>query len=223
MTRTVIKKSTLKDQVYEFLKEGIILGRIKPGERLIEENVAEELQVSRSPIREAVRMLEKDGLLNVQKSGGVTVVEPSLEDFRNLYECRVEMESLAAYYAAERRSSEQLEEMRVHILTMGKITSESYLKLAHDTNVSFHESIVRASGNSFLVSMTAQLRGVNSFYRKAILEFDPRHMTNAFTEHQQIFQSIVDQDKNKARKLMKLHIEGDYKLFMKSAARKQEV
>ena len=51
-------------------------------------------------------MLEKDGLLSVNKSGGVTVVEPSIEDFRYLYECRVEIESLAAYYAAERRSPE---------------------------------------------------------------------------------------------------------------------
>ena len=220
MTKIEIKKSTLKSQVYEYLKEDIILGRIKPGERLIEEKVAEELQVSRSPIREAVRMLEKDGLLSVNKSGGVTVVEPSIEDFKYLYECRVEMESLAAYYAAERRSSEQLEEIRMNILKMEKVTSDNSLKNVHDVNVSFHESIVRASGNPFLISMTSQLRGVNSFYRKAILEFDPKRVVDASAEHRQIYQAIVDQDNISARKLMKQHIEDDYTLFMKSAMQK---
>ncbi|KAA0966852.1 GntR family transcriptional regulator [Sporosarcina sp. ANT_H38] len=220
MTKTVIKKSTLTSQVYEHLKEDIILGRINPGERLIEEKIAEELQVSRSPIREAVRMLEKDGLLSVNKSGGVTVVKPSIEDFRYLYECRVEIESLAAYYAAERRSAEQLEEIRLHILKMEKVTSDNYLKNVYDVNVSFHESIVRASGNPFLISMTSQLRGVNSLYRKAILEFDPKRVVDASAEHLQIFQAIVDQDNKRARKLMKQHIEEDYKLFMKSAMQK---
>ena len=123
MKRPVQKRETLKSQVYEYLKENIIYGNIKPGDRLIEEKISEELQVSRSPIREAVRMLEKDGLLSVNKSGGVTVVEPTIEDYRNLYECRVEIESLAAYYAAERRSSEKLEEIKSYLIQMDENTT----------------------------------------------------------------------------------------------------
>lgn len=220
MTMVVKKRDTLKTQVYEYLKEGIILGNIKPGERLIEEKIADELQVSRSPIREAVRMLEKDGLLYVNKSGGVTVVQPSIEDFKNLYECRVEMESLAAYYAAQRRSLEDIETIRTNLLKAGKITADNNLKKVHDANLSFHESIVHASRNPFLVTMTSQLRGVNSFYRKAILEIDPKHMEEALVEHQQIFQAIVDEDIDGARNLMKKHIESDYKIFMKIHAQK---
>ena len=125
MKRPVQKRETLKSQVYEYLKESIIYGNIKPGDRLIEEKISEELQVSRSPIREAVRMLEKDGLLSVNKSGGVTVVEPTIEDYRNLYECRVEIESLAAYYAAERRSPEKLEEIKSHLIQMNNSTTDN--------------------------------------------------------------------------------------------------
>lgn len=216
MTKAVIKKATLKTQVYDYLKEGIMLGRIKPGERLIEEKISEELQVSRSPIREAVRMLEKDGLLNVNKSGGVTVVQPSIEDFRSLYECRVEMESLAAYYAAERCSTEELEEIQAQLLQMNTIASANNLKEAYESNVIFHEFVARASKNPFLNSLILQLRGVNSFYRQAILEFDPKYIVGAIAEHQQIFQAIVNQDKDQARQLMKEHIEGDYQLFMKA-------
>ncbi|WP_449620984.1 GntR family transcriptional regulator [Robertmurraya sp. Marseille-Q9965] len=213
----VIKKQVpLKTQVYEFLKEQIIVGRIKPGERLIEEKVSEDLQVSRSPIREAIRMLEKDGLLVVKPSGGVTVAKPTIDDFRHLYECRVEMEPLAAYYAAIRRSKEQLEVIRGNLLLqMGKTTENKNLKNVHDANVYFHESIVAGSKNPFLVSMLAQLRGVNSFYRKSIVEENPRHVEEATQEHEQIFKAIENQDAEEARRLMKAHIESDFNLFMK--------
>lgn len=217
MEANIIKKLSLKSQVYDYLKEGIIFGNIKPGQRLIEEKIAEELEVSRSPIREAVRMLEKDGLLYVNKSGGVTVVKPSVDDFKHLYECRVEMESLAAYYAAERRSLDDVNEIRSYLMEMDNAALGNNMKNAYYANFNFHESVVRASGNSFLVSMTSQLRGINSFYRMAILEFKPERMVDVAIEHQQIFQAIVDQDKNRTRELMKQHIENDYELFMRSA------
>ena len=211
----VQKRITLKTQVYDYLKEQIIIGGLKPGGRLIEEKISEVLQVSRSPIREAIRMLEKDGLLLVNNSGGVTVVEPSVQDYQHLFECRIEMEPLAAFYAAERRSKEQLNSIKTALLQMGEITETNNLKKVHDVNLDFHEAVVLASGNQFLVSMVFQLRGVNSFYRKSILEESPLHMEHAWNEHQQIFKAIVDQDAEAAKLLMKTHIESDYNLFMK--------
>ncbi|MGN7396680.1 GntR family transcriptional regulator [Peribacillus frigoritolerans] len=215
IVQVVKKGATLKTQVYNFLREQIFSGVVKPGERLIEEKISEELGVSRSPIREAIRMLEKDGLLLVNISGGVTVVQPTIEDFKHLYECRIEMEPLASYYAAQRRSQEQLETIRTFLLRMGKITETNNLKKVHDANVNFHEAIVAASVNPFLVSMIAQLHGVNSFYRKSFLEERPLHVEKAMYEHQQIFQAIVDRDGDEAKRLMKAHIEGDYILFMR--------
>lgn len=215
MKSKIIKRETLKSQVYKYLKDGIILGDINPGDRLIEEKIATELQVSRSPIREAIRMLEKDGLLYVNSSGGVTVVKPTIEDFRSLYECRVEMESLAAYYAAKRRSPNELEKMRTHLLKMGNVGPSKNLSTVNDANASFHETIVEASKNPFLIKMTGQLRGVSSFYRKAILDNYPLHFKDAMVDHKKIFQSIVNQDEGEARKHMRQHIENDYTLFMK--------
>ncbi|GIN40990.1 GntR family transcriptional regulator [Heyndrickxia oleronia] len=211
----IIKKGiTLKTQVYDYLRDQIIIGGLKPGERLIEEKIAEELQVSRSPIREAIRMLEKDGLL-VHSSGGVTIIQPTIEDFRYLYECRVEIEPLAAFYAAKRRSSEQLETIRGYLLQMGKISEKNTLKCVHDANVNFHEAIVQSSQNPFLVSMITQLRGVNSFYRKTFLEENHMYAEEARRDHQKIFQAIVDQDSEEARRLMKHHIESDYNSFVR--------
>lgn len=218
MSQFVVKKTTLKEQVYDYLKNRIIMGQIAPGERLIEEKISDTLKVSRSPIREAVRMLEKDGLLDVNVTGGVTVVNPSTEDYRNLYEIRVEMESLAAYYAAQRRSHDEVTLMGSYIKAMKKEADANNLKELLDVNFKFHESIVYASRNPFLETMTLQLRGVNSFYRKAILERNPGYTRDALEDHEEIFQAIVDQDQDNARELMRQHIEHDYQSFMKIAA-----
>lgn len=191
------------------------MGDLKPGERLIEEKISDELKVSRSPIREAIRMLEKEGLLLVNSSGGVTVIQPSIQDFQYLFECRVEVEPLAAYYAAQRRSQDQLETIRGYLLQMGKITETNTLKKVHDANVNFHEAIVKASLNPFLVSMITQLRGVNSFYRKSFLVENEMYAEGAMRDHQRIFQAIVDQDADEAKRLMRSHIESDFNSFVR--------
>lgn len=213
----IIKRKTLKTQVYKRLKDSIILGEIRPGDRLIEEKISSELQVSRSPIREAIRMLEKDGLLLVNSSGGVTVVEPTIEDFRSLYECRVEMESLAAYYAAQRRTQEELEKIHINLLDYTKLSTTKKITEVNDVNFDFHDAIVKASSNPFLISMTTQLRGVNSFYRKAILENYPKHIKDALADHEKIYLAIANQDADAARLHMRRHIKNDYTLFMNIA------
>lgn len=191
-------------------------GELRPGERLIEEKLSNDLEVSRSPIRESIRMLEKDGLLKVKKTGGVTVVKPTMEDFQHMYELRIEMEPLSSFYAAKRRSSEQLEMIRDSLLSGKQITSKE------DKSLNFHEAIVQASNNQWLINMVSHLRGINSFYRKSIIEENPFHVEQAYIEHQKIFQAIVDQDSDGARKFMKQHIESDYNLFME-LCRKKEV
>lgn len=208
----VIKRTTLKKQVYEHLKEQIILALYNPGERLIEEKIAESLDVSRSPVREAIRMLEKDGLVIVNQSGGVNVVDPKIDDYLYLYEYRKEVEAAAAYYAAERRTEQHLQRMREHLKTMENISSTDY-KLIHQSGVQFHSAIVEASANPFLISALTQLQGINIFYRRTILNNSELHMKKAVEEHQQIYEAIKKQAYKQARQLMRRHIENDYNRF----------
>ena len=134
MAPIVEKRNTLKTQVYNYLKEQILSGEIAPGERLVEEKISGDLEVSRSPVRESIRMLEKDGLLIVNKSGGVTVVEPSLIDFQHMFECRVEMEPLAAYYAALRRTPTEVETIRSFLLEMKEISEGIFEEKVYNIN-----------------------------------------------------------------------------------------
>ncbi len=207
-----IVKKTLKSQVYDYLREQIIVGKFKPGEKLIEEKIAETLHVSRSPIRESIRMLEQEGFLNLSRTGGVTVVEPSLMDFRYLYECRIGMESLAAYYAAIRRTDEQLQLMKQEVENTAHHKEKQDDNEKHVT-VAFHDIIIEASANPFLISMLRTLRGVNSFYREVIVDKDPTYRETAYVDHEQIWEAIAKQDANAAKELMKQHIERDFTHF----------
>ncbi|ATO36881.1 GntR family transcriptional regulator [Geobacillus thermodenitrificans] len=211
MKHQVMKKETLKKQVYEYLREEIITGGIAPGERLIEEKIAKKIQVSRSPIREAIRMLEKDGLVIMNKRGGVTVFNPDMENFQSLYECRVELEPAAAYYAAQRITKKQIEELRKQLFCSD--TKSYELKEILNMNTKFHEGIVQASRNPFLIKMIGEIRGINSLYRMAILKRDVLRIKSAAEEHLKIFEAIINGDGEKAREYMKEHIVSDYNYY----------
>lgn len=210
----IIKRTTLKKQVYEHLKEQIILGMYKPGERLIEEKIAESFSVSRSPVRESIRMLEKDGLITVNSSGGVNVINPHIDDYMYLFEYRKEVEAAAAYYAAQRSTENHLQTMKKHLETMSDVDANSY-KVIHQSAVEFHTSIAEASKNPFLISTLAQLQGINTFYRRAILDHSDLFVKKAIEEHDQIYVSIKTRNEEKAKQLMRQHIENDYERFLK--------
>ncbi|MBB4823369.1 DNA-binding GntR family transcriptional regulator [Sporosarcina luteola] len=143
-------------------------------------------------------------------------MNPTVEDYRSLYEVRVEMESLAAYFAAERCDKSELELLETSIREMRYEMAMQNLKGLLRVNFHFHERIVRASKNPFLISMTLQLRGVNSFYRRAIIEGDPRIIENALRDHEDIFLAIRQKDPQLARECMRKHIEHDYQEFMRA-------
>ncbi|WP_312856947.1 GntR family transcriptional regulator [Anoxybacteroides rupiense] len=210
----MMKRETLKKQVYEYLREEIMNGRIAPGERLIEEKIAKKIEVSRSPIREAIRLLEKDGLVIVNKRGGVTVFHPDISHFQHLYECRVELEPAAAYYAAQRITKEQIRMLRQHLPSKHEICRQYELKKIHDMNVKFHEGIVEASGNPFLIKTICHLRGINSMYRMAILKRNDLRVELAIEEHFNIFEAIASGCADDARRYMREHIESDYKFYV---------
>lgn len=213
LQNNVIKRTTLKMQVYEHLKEQIIIGNYKPGERLIEEKIAESLSVSRSPIREAIRLLEKDGLVTVQRSGGVQVINPTIDDYKHLFEYRKEVEAASAYYAALRRTEGQLDRMQKLVDTMNAYDTKKFSTI-HKAAREFHATIAEASGNPFIIYSLSRLHGINTFYRKAILDYGKYYIQQVVNEHEQIFLAIKKQDEAKAKLLMRQHIENDYERFI---------
>lgn len=216
MKKVIKRNETLQSQVYEYLKEKIIIGGLTPGQRLIEEKIVEETGVSRSPIREAIRMLEKDGLVVVQVQGGVTVYKPSVEDFVFLYECRVSLEPSAAMYAAERREDVHIQKLQALLDEMKQLSYQDETMKIHELNFAFHQLITEASANPYLSKMMKDLKVLISFYRNAILRNNPKRPETVIDEHASILQAISDKDGPRAKLLMEEHIKSDYQLYVEA-------
>lgn len=213
--KNVIKRNeTLQSQVYEYLREKILLGGLTPGQRLIEERIVEETGVSRSPIREAIRRLEKDGLVVVKVQGGVSVYKPTIEDFTSLYECRLSLEPAAAHYAAQRRTEEELASLEQMMTEMKNLSYQSEVRWTHELNFAFHAQITEASKNPYLNKVMNELKVLISFYRNAILQVHPERPETAIAEHAAIYEAILEKNGEKARSCMEAHIANDFQLCM---------
>jgi DNA-binding GntR family transcriptional regulator len=213
----MIKRSeTLQEQVYEYLREQILFGGLAPGQRLIEERLCEETGVSRSPIREAIRRLEKDGLVVVQAQGGVTVYQPTLDDFTSLFECRLHLEPAAARFAAERRTEEELADLQELLARMADIARESDARRTHELHFAFHQRVAEASKNPYMAKIMNDLKVLISFYRNAILQVHPQRPETVISEHAAILDAIRRRDGDAAAASMAEHITRDFRLCMEA-------
>lgn len=206
------QSKTLQHQVYEFLHEKIVNGIIPPGQRIVEEKVSQETGVSRSPIREAIRRLNSDGLVSVSPRGGVRVYRPTFSDFKYLYECRLGLEPTAAYYAAIRMNEDQRNHLKNLVKEMDLVIEKRDIEKLKNLSTQFHFFIVEASENPYLMKMMNQLNSLMSFYRNEVLNI-PMRVEDGAKEHQSVWQAIQSRDGKAAEELMRSHIQHDYQFY----------
>ncbi|RKD25498.1 transcriptional regulator, GntR family [Caminicella sporogenes DSM 14501] len=195
----------LREVVFEYLRNSILNGELEPGERLMELQLAEQLGVSRTPIREAIRKLELEGLVEMIPRKGAYVADLSIKDVLDVLEVRMFLEGLAAYLAAERMSEEEIEELK-GILEKFENSIESkdreeMIKL----DKQFHDKIIEGSKNSKLMQIVQGLH--EQFQRFRVIYF------NEYSEHEQLLkyhQAIVEaiskRDCEKAQEYAQTHI-----------------
>lgn len=188
----------LRELVYEELRNLILTGKIKPGTRMMEIELAEEMGVSRTPIREAIRKLEKEGLVTIEPRKGAYASEVSLKDMIDILEVRGNLEGLAAAYAAERMTEPEKEEL----LAVAKkfeeaVASGNMADMIHyDTR--FHHLIVEASRNNHLIHMVEQLQELVLRFRYIYYK-DFKRAEEMPPEHRRIFQAILSGDGQNAK------------------------
>ncbi|MBW9111895.1 GntR family transcriptional regulator [Microbacterium trichothecenolyticum] len=187
------------------LRNDIIQGRIRPNERLVALELAERLQVSRTPVREALQLLASQGLVVPVKRGYV-VREHTPEEIAEIYEIRSALEELAARLAAQRATPDQLraiEDIGAH--QSGALDDDRTVIV--DRNDAFHEAILQASGNSRL----AELNRANSeqFFTYRVAQLYTRHeAAAAIDEHAQILEALKRRDSTRAAELARSHVLG---------------
>jgi DNA-binding GntR family transcriptional regulator len=196
----------LREIVYEELKMQILKGQIVPGTRMMEVEMAEEMGVSRTPIREAIRKLEKEGLVTIEPRKGAYASQISTKDMVDILEVRQNMEGLAAHYAALRMSDEQKKRLGEIADSYNKAVVENNTPdmIAYDT--AFHHLIVEGSGNKMLVHMIEQLQELVLRFRYLYYD-DFKRAEKMPREHKVIYDAIVTGDTEKARKAADVHID----------------
>ncbi|MDD3364429.1 MAG: GntR family transcriptional regulator [Syntrophomonas sp.] len=196
----------LRELVLDAIRSAIMSGILQPRERLMEIQMAEELGVSRTPIREALRKLELEGFIVMVPRKGAYVADLSFKDIADVFEIRAALEGLAAGLAAERITEEELEDLeRLLVEKREAITQNDIGKLV-EVDTKFHELMYKASRNERLSSIISNLREQIQRFRLTSLSF-PGRMKDSLDEHKKIVEAIQSRDSQIARHVAQEHIE----------------
>lgn len=199
------------NQLYNTIKRMILNGVYKPGERIVESKLAKEMNISRTPIREAIRALEKEGLVVIDEKSRIIVYNPTAQDVKDVYQCRMALESLAAKLTIQRATDNEIKEIEdTLLLTKNKIEQKGYVKDdVIELNYQFHNLILQFSGNRVLQKQLNDLKSLLHLYR--ILNFQGENRDwDIYNEHQEIFGFIKQRDEEKAAETMIAHLIHDY-------------
>lgn len=196
----------LREIVFETLREAIINATLRPGERLMEIQMAEEMGVSRTPVREAIRKLELEGFVVMVPRKGAYVAGISMKDIADVFEIRAAMEALAAGLAAERITEEELEELERILVTIGECVKNNDLEKLIEVDTEFHDILFKASRNERLVQIVSNLREQIQRFRTASLS-TPGRMKYALEEHKKIVEAVSERNVELAQSLAREHIE----------------
>ena len=213
----------LRDVVFKTLRQGILTGELKPGERLMEMHLAQRLGVSRTPIREAMHKLEQEGLVTMIPRRGAQVANISGKSLNDVLEVRVALESLAVELACDRITQEEIQELKRTCEIFERTTQEKELDATKITkaDVQLHDVIVRATGNEKLQQMISNLSEYMYRYRFEYIK-DASHHARLIEEHERLYEYIRSGDKINAVAEITEHIHNQLATIMEQLHLKQE-
>ena len=195
----------LRDVVFNTLREGILKGELQPGERLMELQLAAKLGVSRTPIREAIRMLEQEGLAVTIPRRGAEVAKMTEKDMNDVLQVREALDELAVSIACEQITEEELAKLEEALKEFEAAIGTKDIKQIADTDIAFHDIIYQASGNPKLVTILNNLREQIYRYRIQYLK-DEKNYPNLLDEHREILEGLKKGDKEFVTGSMRRHV-----------------
>ena len=201
---------TKSEIIYQEIKEDIINGKYKPKERIVISDVAREFGTSDIPVREAMRYLESDGLIQSKPYVGAIVTNFDLADIRKIYQIRAVLEGLATRQAVDRIYNNGVKKLEKILSKMTKaIGSENYVLLSN-LNRAFHHVIYAASENEYLIKVIFDLWDM-SLRARAIFSFMPERARAAVNEHANIVAALKKKNEGLAEKLVIEHMNSHLK------------
>ncbi|MEA5094235.1 apo-citrate lyase phosphoribosyl-dephospho-CoA transferase [bioreactor metagenome] len=208
-------KISMSERVYQRIKSDILENKLKPGEKLVEENLANEFNVSRTPVREALKQLDQDGLITYYPRRGSVVSQISMKDAQELYEIREVLEGLAIRRICMEINSHNIKILETIITNMDKAIESNDYSTMEKLHRDWTEATLEMTNNellkSYLLSVTKNLGRLRkiSLYR-------PVQSIDAYKETKDIYNAIANNDPDESERLAKLHVKNARKRFEKN-------
>ena len=195
----------LRDVVFQTLRAAILKGELKPGERLMELQLAAKLGVSRTPIREAIRMLEQEGLAVTIPRKGAEVAKMTDKDMEDVLLIRCSLEDLAVRLSCDKISAAELQELRIAMEDFEKKTKSDNVVEIAKADVTFHDILYKAADNPKLLLLLNNLREQMYRYRVEYLK-DKNIYGRLIEEHRQMYDAIMSKDKERVADYVEKHL-----------------
>lgn len=211
----------LRDVVFNTLRQEILTGKLKPGERLMEIHLANQLGVSRTPIREAIRKLELEGLVTMIPRRGAEVAQITEKSLKDVLEVRRTLDALCVELACDRISGSELDRLRMACLKFEEATKTKDARIIAQADVALHDIIVKAAGNQRLVQIINNLSEQMYRYRFEYIKDESMH-GKLVEEHRMIYESISARDKSSAAEAAKRHIDNQQLSIMRQIRLEKE-
>lgn len=211
--KNIEKHLTLRERILETIRDAIISGALKPGEKVAEPELAERFGISRTPIREAFRQLESEGYLTVIPRKGAVVVSFSQRDVEEFYAIKSILEGYAARKACEKLTDRELVKLEAINEKLRTLAEDGDIKHFFKVHNDFHDLFIKAADNSKLTDLITSLVGKFQRLRVASLSL-PGRMRVSVDEHEKIIGAFRARDAEKAEKLVRKNAEYGGKVLM---------
>ena len=198
--------STLEEKVYNILEDQILSQKLRAGDSVTELKLSKELGVSRTPVREALQRLDREGLIKLRPNKGAVVVGISEQDLIDIYKIRTRLEGLAARIASENSDEDLIRRLSDNIELTEFYMAKDNIEKLKDLDSDFHDIIYGYCQNRILSKTLADLHRYIVCYRKLSLSVKGR-LERSLSEHREIFEAIKKGDSEAADRLMSEHVE----------------
>ncbi|MEL7567343.1 MAG: GntR family transcriptional regulator [Dehalobacterium sp.] len=204
----------MREVIFHFLRESIISGKFAPDDHLIEEELAKQLNVSRTPIREAIRKLELEGLVRRSPRRGVVVRKFSLEDAEEIYDLRSVLEGYAARLATKNISMDQINKLKSLLSEMKESIKNGNTIGEMDLHKKWHLTLYAASKNSRLERLLNDYADYLQFFRTLALQ-NPGRLNETTEQHESLIHAIESGDSELAEKVAREHVVRGKEAFLR--------
>ncbi|WP_026894947.1 GntR family transcriptional regulator [Clostridiisalibacter paucivorans] len=197
--------SSLTSRIFNILRDEILEGKYVEGQKLVESKLASKLGVSRTPVREGLKQLELEGLVESIPNKGVIVKGITTQDINDILNIRLAIEDLAVEWAMERMNDEELVQLKEIYDLMEFYTAKDDVDKILDLNTQFHEVIYKATKSRYLDNMLRDFQQYIKVIREKSIR-TPGRLETALEEHRIIVESFVEKDVQKGKSALKKHI-----------------